>query len=132
MKSLAHSPSLHSRQLALNQTLRAIPHGPDLGDLEPGLRQQVLPVLARALARAEQRRHHDVEGRRLPMRAGIGHHVLVDEDLAVAGLHGRRDVGEDLEAHLVGPVVQDGVHEVGAGSCVRGQYYSQNAWFKKA
>lgn len=115
---MSHFTSQVSRQLTLNQALRAVPRAVDPFDLQPTPREQVLPVLPRALPAAEEGQHHDIQTGGLPVGAGVRDDVLVDEDLAVAGLHGGGDVGEDLEARLVGPIVEDGVHEVGAGACL--------------
>lgn len=77
----------------------------------------MLPLPARALLRSKQSQHHHIQRRRLPVRLHVRDDVLVDEKFAVARLHGGFHVGEDARADLVRPVVQDGVHVVGAGAC---------------
>lgn len=110
-------------ELALNQTLGTVSGTPNLDNLQVGLVQESLPVLTGALAGAQESHHHDIQARGLPLGAGVWDDILIDEELAVAGLHGSGDVSKDLEADLLGPVVEDRVHEVCAGLC---NYQSAN------
>lgn len=105
-----------SRQLTLDQTLHSPPHGPDLDDPQPSRLQQRVPVFFRAFSRGEVRHHNDIQRRGLPVRVRAGNHVLVDEKLAVPGFHGGGDVRKDLPAFIVGPVMEDGVHVIGAST----------------
>lgn len=109
-------PQDQLRQLTLNQTLSPFPTTINPTNPQPTLTQQILPILPRTFPRRQQRQHHDIQTCGLPVSARIRNHVLVDQQLAVPGLHGGGDVGEDLEARAVGPVVEDGVHEVGSGA----------------
>ena len=66
-------------------------------------------------------RHHDqIQTRRFPVCSHVRDDVLVDQHFAVARLQGGEEVGEDLAAHVIGPVVEDGVHVVCACAYGRG------------
>lgn len=91
---------------------------PKLDDLEvqPTPFDQLAPVVLRTLQSRQLRHHQDVACGGLPIRARLGDHAFEDQYLAVAGLHGIREAGQDLPAHLIRPVVEDGVHEVSSRS----------------
>lgn len=106
-------------QLALDEVLNIRPIAlPELGDLQvkPARLDKAAPVVLRPLKRRQLRHHEDVAGGRLPVGASPGNHAFEDEQLAVPGLHGVREARQDLRADIVGPVVEDGVHKVGAGA----------------
>ena len=84
----------------------------DARDLEPSIPQQLLPVHPRTLTAREAAHHDHVERGADPVRAVVGDDVLGDEQLAVAFGHGGLEVGEDVRALLVGPVVENGVEVV--------------------
>lgn len=75
-----------------------------------------MPLLFRPLLGREVCHHDDIQACRLPVRVGGRDHVLVDQDLAVATLHGRDEVGEDAAAVGIRLIVEDGVPVVGSGT----------------
>ena len=103
-------------KLALNQALRISSDGVNTANLQSSFAQKLLPISASSLLGAQQRDHHHVQSCVLEVGAGIRDDVLVDQKLAVARLHRGSDVGEDLEADVVGPVMENGVHEVCASA----------------
>lgn len=106
-------------QLALDEILNVRPVTlPELGNLQAksAFLNKPPPVGLRPLQRRQLRHHEEVAGGRLPMRASRGDNAFEDENLAVTWLHGLREAGQDLSAYVVRPVVEDGVHEVGAGA----------------
>ena len=62
--------------------------------------------------------HHDqIKAGSLPVRGRVGDHVLIHQQFAVPGFHGRHKIREDLAAEVVGPVMQDRVQIIGP-SCL--------------
>lgn len=68
------------------------------------------------LASRQLRHHQHVTRGCFPIGTGSRDHAFEDEQLAVSRLHRLRQTSEDLLADIIGPIVQDGVHEVGSGS----------------
>ena len=64
--------------------------------------------------------HYQIQTRGFPVCSHVRDDVFVDQHFAVARLQGGEEVGEDLAAHVIGPVVEDGVHVVCACAYGRG------------
>lgn len=79
-------------KLTLDQALHSPPSRPNLNNLQTHRRSKLAPLLLRTLLRCKVRHHDDVQTRRLPVSVRARDHVLVDQDLAVPGLHGLREV----------------------------------------
>ena len=109
----------HRRYDRLDQALRPRTMGPNAHDGQAHTLQQVGPVLFRALARRHERHHQPIEPRGPRVSAPVRDHELVDEEFAVTGLHGGDEMAKDVAAFLIGPVVEDGVHEVSTGAWER-------------
>lgn len=103
-------------EFRLDDALRRVARPPNVPDAEAGRQQQLAEIALGALLRAQQAHHDDVHGAGDGRDGLVGDDVVADEERAVAVPHGRLEVEEDLAGLLVGPVVQDGLQEVGAGA----------------
>lgn len=106
----------HLCQLTLDQALHTIFIVPDLQDFQSSFPEEPLPLLLLALLGGQCRHHYNILSGELPVCIDVRDHVLVDQQLTVAWLHGSSDALEDLQTYLVRPVVEDGVPVVGAGT----------------
>jgi hypothetical protein len=92
---------LASSQLALNQRLYAAVGSPDADNPQPGSLEQGTPMPLSSLPRAQL--HHDqIQAGGLPVGARVRDHVLIYQQFAVPGFHGRHKIREDLAAEIVG------------------------------
>ena len=89
-----------------NRLLRKRQISPQRLNLQPHRTQELGPLRARALPGSHHRHHGQVGAGRLPVHARVREDHFVNQD-ARGGGHGGRDVGEDLPAFVVAPVVED-------------------------
>lgn len=106
---------LHSIRLSFNSLNNPLTRGRRL--IEPNLPQpyrlkQPTPLVFGALKRSNLHHHHDAHTRRGQITVHVGQDVLVDDQTGVSRLHCIHNVKQDGLAFLVGPVVEDPVHEI--------------------
>lgn len=89
---------------------------PNPHDRQSDTLQELRPGLFRALARRHERHHQPVKSRGCRVSAAVRDHYLVDQDFAVSRFHGGDKMVEYFATFLVGPVVEDRVHEVSSGA----------------
>lgn len=106
-----------SRQFCLYDTLATVLWDPELEHFQSRSVEQRPPLALRPLLPGVHGHHLDVEAGREQRTALVGQDELVEQELGVALLHGGHRLREDLEAHVVGPVVHDEVEEVYSGAC---------------
>lgn len=104
------------RQVDFDDALSRRCDPPDLDDSEAGRSDQRLPLLLRTLLRRPKSHHPHVKAGGVRVDGSVVvHHMVVDQDPAVPGSHGRLLHLENLTGWPVGPVMEDLVHVVGAG-----------------
>ena len=103
-------------QLAFDQALRAVQWRPDLGDFEADWLNQLVPLSLGALFGCQVHHHHEIQGCCLPVGPRIRDDVLVDQHLTVSRSHSRNQLGQDLLAGLVIPVMENRVEKVHASA----------------
>ena len=107
----------HLGDFRLNDRLDLPGVGPELNDLEASLSEQFGPGILGALESRQQGHHLDIHGGLIDAGSRRGDDDLVDKKLRVSLHHDILDVPQEGLGGRVGPVVQDGVHVVGTGSC---------------
>ena len=100
----------------LNNGIKAALRIPELDNAQTRRGDQLLKLLLRPLARGMSCHHMPVKPAGRDGTSAGGQNVFVQDELGVARFHGRGRVAEDSGGEMVGPVVQNVVHEVCAGT----------------
>lgn len=75
-----------------------------------------MPLLLSAFLGSQVNHHDKVKRSSLPMDAGVGYHVFVDQQLAVSGGHRSTELTENFLAGFVVPIVKNRMQEVDPGT----------------
>lgn len=94
---------------------------PDLDDFktQPAPFNELIPLSLSSLQSRQLSHHEHITSCVLPVSPNRGNDYVVDEKLAVAGFHSLDHSCKNRLADMVGPVMHDGVHEVGSRSLDR-------------
>lgn len=105
--------------LCLDNHLVLLRIGPEVANLETGVRQQGLPGALCTFRGGQQGHHLHIHGGLANAGSGWREHDVVDEELGVALDHRLPSVNQQFLGLVVGPIVKYSVHEVSTAPCSR-------------
>ena len=102
----------------LNSAVQAALRIPELDNLQTCRGDQLVEPLLSHVTRGMSCHHLPIKPAQRNGTSGGQENAFVEDQLGVAWFHGRGGVAEDSDGEAVGPVVQDAVHKIRAGTRV--------------